>query len=68
MMNEFIYVLMRIMNMKQVILDKFRVEIFLKIIYGNLLIDEFDNFVVNWKKFGGDQIIQEVNEVINVNK
>ena len=67
-MNEFIYAPTRTMNTKQATLDKLRAETFLKIIYGNLSIDEFDNFVANWKKLGGDQITQEVNEVINANK
>ncbi|PYY26377.1 extracellular solute-binding protein [Paenibacillus illinoisensis] len=67
-MNEFIYAPTRTMNTKQATLDKLRAETFLKIIYGNLSIDEFDNFVANWKKLGGDQITQEVNEAINANK
>ncbi|MFJ2042845.1 extracellular solute-binding protein [Paenibacillus sp. O199] len=67
-MNEFIYAPTRTMNTKQATLDKLRAETFLKIIYGNLSIDEFDKFVANWKKLGGDQITQEVNEVINANK
>lgn len=67
-MNEFIYAPTRTMNTKQATLEKLRAETFLKIIYGNLSIDEFDNFVANWKKLGGDQITQEVNEAINANK
>lgn len=67
-MNEFIYAPTATMNTKQATLDKLRAETFLKIIYGNLSIDEFDNFVANWKKLGGDQITQEVNEVINASK
>lgn len=67
-MNEFIYAPTKTMNTKQATLDKLRAETFLKIIYGNLSIDEFDNFVANWKKLGGDQITQEVNEVINASK
>ncbi|WP_454190481.1 extracellular solute-binding protein [Paenibacillus sp. Marseille-Q7038] len=67
-MNEFIYAPTKTMNTKQATLDKLRAETFLKIIYGNLSIDEFDNFVTNWKKLGGNQITQEVNEVINASK
>jgi putative aldouronate transport system substrate-binding protein len=37
-------------------------ETFIKIIYGELPIDEFDNFVANWKSAGGDDITNEVNE------
>ncbi|KAJ3197818.1 hypothetical protein HK101_000135 [Irineochytrium annulatum] len=67
-MNEFIYAPTRTMNTKQATLDKLRAETFLKIIYGNLSIDEFDNFVANWKKLGGDEITQEVNETIAANQ
>ena len=42
-MDEFIYAPTRTMNTKQATLDKLRAETFLKIIYGNLSIDEFDN-------------------------
>jgi len=31
-------------------------------------IDDFDSFVTNWKKLGGDQITQEVNEWYASNK
>ncbi len=37
-------------------------ETFTKIIMGAASIDEFDKFVEDWKKLGGDQITQEVNE------
>ncbi len=33
-----------------------------KIILGEVGIEEFDKYVANWKKQGGDQITQEVNE------
>ncbi|MUT68250.1 extracellular solute-binding protein [Paenibacillus sp. NEAU-GSW1] len=42
-------------------LDKLQTEVFVKIILGES-IDTFDQFVENWKKLGGDQITQEVNE------
>ncbi|MCR8655908.1 extracellular solute-binding protein [Paenibacillus endoradicis] len=42
-------------------LDKMQTEVFTKIILGGS-VDEFDQFVENWKKLGGDQITQEVNE------
>ncbi|MEK5058840.1 ABC transporter substrate-binding protein [Paenibacillus sp. FSL H7-0326] len=67
-MNEFIYAPTKTMNTKSATLDKLRAETFLKIIYGNLPIDEFDNFVANWKKLGGDEITKEVNELINASK
>jgi putative aldouronate transport system substrate-binding protein len=37
-------------------------ETFAKIITGAVGIDEFDNFVENWKKLGGEQMTKEVNE------
>jgi len=37
-------------------------EGYTKIIYGELPLEEFDKLVADWKKSGGDQITQEVNE------
>lgn len=42
-------------------LEKLQNEVFVKIIIGDP-IDKFDQFVADWKKLGGDQITQEVNE------
>jgi putative aldouronate transport system substrate-binding protein len=42
-------------------LDKMENETFIKIIMG-ASIDEFDKFVENWKKLGGDEITKELNE------
>ena len=42
-------------------LEKLQNEVFVKIILGDP-IDKFDQFVADWKKLGGDQITQEVNE------
>lgn len=42
-------------------LEKQQNEMFVKIILGDP-IDKFDQFVKDWKKLGGDQITQEVNE------
>lgn len=42
-------------------LDKRGVRL-IKIIYGKLPIEAFDQFVANWKSNGGDQITQEVND------
>ncbi|MGG6310646.1 extracellular solute-binding protein [Paenibacillus macerans] len=42
-------------------LEKLQNEVFVKIILGEP-IDTFDQFVADWKKLGGDQITQEVNE------
>ncbi|MBP3965885.1 extracellular solute-binding protein [Paenibacillus lignilyticus] len=47
---------------KQGVLDKLQNETFTKIIMGAAPIEEFDKFVEQWKKLGGDQITSEVND------
>jgi len=47
---------------RQEILTKKRDEIFIKIIMNQVSVDEFDTFVEEWKKLGGDEITKEVNE------
>ena len=42
-------------------LNKMKLETFTKIIMGASPITDFDKFVDNWKKLGGDQITTEVN-------
>lgn len=49
------------MVQKQANLEKIRDEAFFKIIMGGSL-DEFDKFVEQWKKLGGDDITKEVND------
>ncbi|KHF31042.1 hypothetical protein CM49_06447 [Paenibacillus sp. P1XP2] len=53
---------------KREILNRKRDEIFLKIIMNQVPIDEFDKFVEEWKKLGGDDITKEVNEWYAKNK
>lgn len=48
-------------------LEKMQNEVFIKIILGQP-IEEFDKFVADWKKLGGDQITQEVNDWYASNK
>lgn len=43
-------------------LDKMEKEEFIKIIMGAAPIDEFDKFVDNWNKLGGEAITKEVNK------
>lgn len=43
-------------------------ETFVKIIMNAAPLDDFDSFVANWKKLGGDKITQEVNEWYAANK
>ena len=50
------------MQEKKAYLDKLELETFTNIIMGQAPIDEFDVFVENWKKSGGDDISKEVNE------
>lgn len=50
------------MSEKMASLKKFQDETFTKIIMGESPISEFDKFVEEWKKLGGDQITAEVNE------
>lgn len=49
------------MASKKSTLDKMQLETFTKIILG-APIEEFDKFVENWKKLGGDQMTREVND------
>ncbi|WP_409344924.1 extracellular solute-binding protein [Paenibacillus sp. MBLB4367] len=49
------------MVQKQANLNKLELETFTKIILGDSL-DTFDSFVTQWKKQGGDEITQEVND------
>ncbi|RAU94701.1 extracellular solute-binding protein [Paenibacillus sp. YN15] len=60
--NEFIAAATPTMIQKQATLDKLVLETFTKIILGESSIDEFDTFVEQWKKLGGEQITKEVNE------
>lgn len=50
------------MEVKWAYLEKMENEMLLKTIMGEMSVDEFDNFVKNWKAQGGDQITAEVNE------
>lgn len=53
---------------KQSTLKKMQDQTFTKIIMGEVTLDEFDKFVADWKKQGGDAIEKEVNEWYNKNK
>lgn len=56
------------MTDKKATLDQLEKETFSKIIMGESSINEFDTFVANWKKLGGDQITKEVNDWKQANK
>ena len=49
-------------------LNKLEIEYFTKIIVGQSPLDDFDTFVAEWKKRGGDEITREVNEWYAANK
>lgn len=53
------------MSQKGATLDKLQEETFIKILTGSAPVSDYDTFVENWKKLGGDQITEEVNEWYN---
>lgn len=52
------------MLMYNVTLNQLILENFTKIIYGESDVSSFDDIVNSWKTLGGDQITQEVNEIL----
>ncbi|GAA3399538.1 extracellular solute-binding protein [Paenibacillus hodogayensis] len=54
------------MAQRQINLSKLEEDAFTKIIMGAPL-DDFDRFVEDWKRLGGDEITKEVNEWANTN-
>ncbi|MDE6357832.1 MAG: extracellular solute-binding protein [Eubacteriales bacterium] len=52
------------MSLKWPTLSKLEQEMYLKIITGEKPVDYFDEFVETWKKTGGDEITEEVNQAI----
>lgn len=56
------------MDEKMSTLSTMQNELFVKIIMNGAKVDEFDNYVANWKKLGGEKIMQEVNEWYAANK
>ena len=60
-MNEFYSSFTETMLTNQGVLDTMRDEVFHRIITG-APIEEFDKFVNDWEKMGGETITQEVNE------
>jgi putative aldouronate transport system substrate-binding protein len=66
--NEFITSPLPAQVEKGPALDKMKNELFTKIILGTASIDQFDKFVEDWKKNGGDEITKEVNDWYAKNK
>lgn len=52
------------MELKWGMLEKMYDETVIKIIIGELPVDAFDTFVEEWKQAGGDEITQEVREMV----
>ncbi|GBG12386.1 hypothetical protein PAT3040_07261 [Paenibacillus agaridevorans] len=59
--NEYFGAPTETMGDRKATLEKLELETFTKIILGAPM-EEFDKFVADWKKLGGDQITAEVNE------
>ncbi|MBP1993846.1 extracellular solute-binding protein [Paenibacillus eucommiae] len=62
MFSEFVTLPLPTMVKKAAMLEKMQREAFTKIIMGKSPIEEFDNFVAQWQKLGGDEMTKEVNE------
>lgn len=60
--NEFTTVPTQTMASRATTLTSLEQETMLGIIKGDLPIDEFDNYVSQWKSLGGDKITEEVNK------
>ncbi len=52
------------MESKWATLQKLESETFLQILTGDKPLDEFDNFVSQWKSLGGDTILQELTDMM----
>jgi putative aldouronate transport system substrate-binding protein len=52
-----------VMTEKKPVLETKMNEVYIKIIMNQLPIDEFDKFVEDWKKIGGDAMTEEVNKL-----
>jgi len=68
MQNQFYVAPTATMVEKGAILSSKRDEMIMKIIMNQVPVDEYDKFVEDWKKLGGDQITKEVNEWYAANK
>jgi putative aldouronate transport system substrate-binding protein len=63
-----VYITTPSMITKQGEMDKYRDTTFLSMIMGETPISDFDKYVSEWKKLGGDDIAREVNEWYKNNK
>ncbi|WP_321027584.1 hypothetical protein [Eisenbergiella sp.] len=62
MINKFVGAPTETMTEKLSTLETMRDEIYTKIIIGESSIDDFDTFVADFNKLGGDDMTAEVNE------
>jgi len=60
--DEFYGERLQIMKDKRDTLNRLQHETFTKIVNDEVSIDEFDTFVSEWKRLGGDQITAEIND------
>ncbi|MCD9025520.1 hypothetical protein [Cohnella silvisoli] len=60
--NKFVGRYTPTMNLKWTLLKKLEKETMLKIVYGNLPVEAFDDFIRQWNERGGEDITREVNE------
>ncbi len=67
MVNQFFGTPTPTMSDKLTTLQKMEIETYTNIIMGKSM-DEFDKFVADWKKLGGDDITKEVNDWYEKNK
>lgn len=68
MYNEFLGIPGTAAVEKTAAMDKLENEVFTKIIMNTSSINEFDKFVEQWKKIGGDDVTKEVNDWYLKNK
>ncbi|CAI6067483.1 extracellular solute-binding protein [Cohnella sp. JJ-181] len=56
------------MTEKWATLDKLEKEVFTKLVMGAASVDEFDAFVDDWRKLGGEDILKEINAWLDSQK
>ena len=64
-LNPAFFGVTKTMETKWATLQKLEDEYIMKIIFGEYVVDDFDKFVSEWKRLGGDEITAEVNAQMN---
>jgi len=65
--NQYQFIPSDVMSAKLPTLIKMQEETMMKIIYGQAPVSDYDKFIENWKKLGGDEVTKEVNDWIAKN-